>query len=103
MVAVSRLPHTSVATVPANWAIRIPPGVELDQAALVYMAIISGYGVRRAQLIGGESVCVFGAGLIGALAARFAQAAPLRPAGLWVTRWRRGSGSMTRATASRAR
>lgn len=75
MVAVSRLPHTSVATVPANWAIRIPPGVELDQAALVYMAIISGYGVRRAQLIGGESVCVFGAGLIGALAARFAQAA----------------------------
>lgn len=72
LVAVPRTPHASVATVPASWAVRVPEGVPLEQAALVYLAIISGYGVRRADLRLGDSVCVLGSGPIGALALRLA-------------------------------
>ena len=70
VVAVPRARHASVATVPAQWVARVPEGVPLEQAALVYLAIISGYGVRRAGLPADGPVCVIGAGTIGALAAR---------------------------------
>ena len=66
----ARLPHASVATVPASWATPVPDGVDLAQAALVYMAIISGYGVQRAELQPGEPLGVVGAGPIGVLAQR---------------------------------
>ncbi len=75
LVAIPRVAHASVATIPAKWAVRIPEGVPVAQAALVYLAMISGYGVRRASIAGGETVCVMGAGPIGALAARLARAA----------------------------
>jgi len=71
-VAVARLPHASVATVPASWATPIPDDVDLAEAALVYMAIISGYGVQRAELQPGEPLGVVGAGPIGLLAQRLA-------------------------------
>lgn len=72
LVGIARLPHTSVATVPAAWVTPVPQGVDVADAALVYLAIIAGYGVRRAQLRAGEAVCVVGAGPIGALAQRLA-------------------------------
>ena len=72
LVAISRLQHASVATVPSAWASVVPEGVELADAALVYLAVISGYGVERAGAIAGQSVCVVGAGPIGALAHRLA-------------------------------
>jgi predicted dehydrogenase/NADPH:quinone reductase-like Zn-dependent oxidoreductase len=75
LVAIPRIAHASVATVPAKWALHVPEGVPVAQAALVYLAMISGYGLRRAHIAGGESVCVIGAGPIGALAARLARAA----------------------------
>ena len=70
LVAVPRARHASVVTVPAEWASVVPGGVAVEQAALVYLAVISGYGVRRAGPIAGEPVCVLGAGPIGALAQR---------------------------------
>jgi UDP-N-acetyl-2-amino-2-deoxyglucuronate dehydrogenase len=73
LVAVARLPHTSVATVPAAWATPVPEGVEPEEAALVYLAVIAGYGVRRAGVLDGVRVCVVGAGTIGALALRMAR------------------------------
>jgi UDP-N-acetyl-2-amino-2-deoxyglucuronate dehydrogenase len=73
LVAVARLPHASVATVPVAWATPVPEGVEPAEAALVYLAIIAGYGVRRAGDIGGRRLCVVGAGTIGALALRMAR------------------------------
>ncbi len=79
LVAVPRAPHASVATVPAAWAVRVPDGVPVEQAALVYLAIISGYGVRRAQLVPGEPLCVLGSGPIGALALRLARQAGAGP------------------------
>lgn len=72
LVGVARLPHASVATVPAAWVTPVPDGVDITEAALVYLAIISGYGVRRAELIAGEPLCIVGAGPIGALAQRLA-------------------------------
>jgi 2-desacetyl-2-hydroxyethyl bacteriochlorophyllide A dehydrogenase len=72
LVAVARLRHASVATVPAAYASAVPDGVSAEEAALVYLAIISGYGVQRAELPAGESICVVGAGPIGALAVRMA-------------------------------
>jgi UDP-N-acetyl-2-amino-2-deoxyglucuronate dehydrogenase len=73
LVAVARLPHASVATVPTSWATPVPDGVEPTEAALVYLAIIAGYGVRRAGDVHGRRVCVVGAGTIGALALRMAR------------------------------
>lgn len=75
LVAVPRLPHSSVATFPAAWAASVPEGVALEQAALVYLAIISGYGVRRGDVSPGDAVCVLGGGPIGALALRLAREA----------------------------
>src|SRR5207253_6937 len=67
-VAVLRARHASVMTVPAAWVVPVPAGVELRDAALVYLAVIAGYGVRRAGPIAGEPLCVIGTGPIGALA-----------------------------------
>jgi 2-desacetyl-2-hydroxyethyl bacteriochlorophyllide A dehydrogenase len=72
VVAVARARHASVATVPASWTTPVPDGVEIHDAALVYLAIIAGYGVDRAGPINGESVCILGAGAIGLLALRVA-------------------------------
>ena len=75
LVAAPRTPHMSVATIPAKWALPVPEGVAIEEAALVYLAMISGYGVRRAEIRAGDSLCVIGAGPIGALAARLARSA----------------------------
>jgi UDP-N-acetyl-2-amino-2-deoxyglucuronate dehydrogenase len=72
LVAVARVPHASVDTVPAAWATPVPDGVDVSEAALVYLAVIAGYGVRRAALAPGEPLCVVGAGPIGALTQRLA-------------------------------
>ena len=72
LVAIQKLPHASVGTVPATAVTPVPDGVPPEHAALVYLAVISGYGVRRARLNPGDSVCVIGAGTIGALAQRLA-------------------------------
>ena len=72
LVAVSRARHASVVTVPASWATPVPGGVSVQEAALVYLAVIAGYGIRRAGAIAGAPVCVIGAGPIGALAHRIA-------------------------------
>ena len=72
LVAVLRVRHASVLTVQSAWAMPVPAGVSAPDAALAYLAVISGYGVRRAGPIAGEPVCVIGAGPIGALAQRLA-------------------------------
>jgi predicted dehydrogenase/NADPH:quinone reductase-like Zn-dependent oxidoreductase len=70
LVAVCRLPHASVATVPSAWATAVPEGVAPEAAALVYLAVIAGYGVERAAVEPGAPACIVGAGPIGALAQR---------------------------------
>jgi predicted dehydrogenase/NADPH:quinone reductase-like Zn-dependent oxidoreductase len=71
-VATTGTPHASVATVPAAAALPIADGVSITDAALVQLAVISGWGLRLAGITPGDELCVIGAGPIGALAQRLA-------------------------------
>lgn len=84
LVAVPRAPHASLVTVPASEVYAVPDGVTASAAALVYLAIISAYGVERCELEPDALLCVIGAGPIGLLAERIAQARGART--LLVTR-----------------
>jgi 2-desacetyl-2-hydroxyethyl bacteriochlorophyllide A dehydrogenase len=70
LVAGRGLPHASVATVAAELVYRVPDGVTVEAASTVQIGTICSLGVRRADLRPGDSVCVLGTGLIGALAQR---------------------------------
>lgn len=72
LVAVPRLHHASVATIPAASVVSVPPGVPIAEAAFVYLAVIAGYGLVCAGLEPGDDVCVVGSGPIGAAAQRLA-------------------------------
>lgn len=100
LVAVARARHASAVTVPAAWATPVAPGVRVQDAALVYLAIIAGYGLRRAGPLGGGSLCVVGAGPIGALAQRLAQLQGAGPVTV-VARSRRRQAAALRAGADR--
>ena len=78
-VAVPRVSHTSLVTVSAASAYHVPVGVPLEDAAFVYLAMISGYGVRRALLEHGAPLGIVGTGPIGALAHRLAALAGAGP------------------------
>lgn len=68
--AVAGAPHASVVTVPAAQVYPVHQGVPMPAAALVMLGIISGQGIRRAQLSPGDRFAVVGAGPIGAMALR---------------------------------
>lgn len=61
-------------TVPAEF-VRKVEGVSLDEAAMVEFLAIGAHGVRRAQVVPGQSVLVVGAGPIGIAAALFSKLA----------------------------
>jgi 2-desacetyl-2-hydroxyethyl bacteriochlorophyllide A dehydrogenase len=75
LVAAAGVSHDSIATLPESEVLRVPEGVEAKQAAFVQLGVIAGQGVGKAQIETGARVCVLGAGLVGALAHRLAQAA----------------------------
>ena len=78
-VALPRVSHASLVTVPAASAYPVPTGVRLEEAAFVYLAMISGYGVRRASFEPGAPLGIVGTGPIGALAHRLAALAGAGP------------------------
>lgn len=102
LVAVARARHASVATVPAAWVTPVPDGVAVEDAALVYLAIIAGYGVRRAldAVAPAAPLCVIGAGTIGALAQRLATLEGYAPVTV-VAATRRAEDAALRAGAAR--
>ena len=75
LVAVRNVPHMSVVTAPARSVHPVPAGVGEEAAAMVQFGVICGQGVRRAGIERGDAVCVIGAGLIGLLSQRHAEAA----------------------------
>jgi predicted dehydrogenase/NADPH:quinone reductase-like Zn-dependent oxidoreductase len=89
LVAVPRVPHSSVATVPAASTYAVPEGVSAGEAAFVYLGMIGGYGVRRASLGDGRNFGVVGCGPIGALAQRLAAVAGAGRATMIATSGRR--------------
>jgi predicted dehydrogenase/threonine dehydrogenase-like Zn-dependent dehydrogenase len=60
--------HGEYVTVPHTLAARMPPGVDFDSAAFTPLAAIALQGIRMAQPTLGETVVVYGLGVIGLLA-----------------------------------
>lgn len=71
-------PHAEVVHVPQNLCARIPDGVEDDAAAFTVISAIALQGVRLLAPTLGESVCVFGLGVIGLIAVQLLQASGAR-------------------------
>ena len=67
--------HSSIVTVVAGQAYPVPAGVPSIDAAFVQLGIVARQGVALARVRTGDSVCVLGAGAVGALALRLARAA----------------------------
>ncbi|TDT98216.1 2-desacetyl-2-hydroxyethyl bacteriochlorophyllide A dehydrogenase [Streptomyces sp. 846.5] len=61
--------------VPATTLVALPPGLPLDEAALVEPTAVAVHDVARAQVVSGEHVVVVGGGPVGVLIALVARAA----------------------------
>lgn len=72
-------PHGRYAATPLSMCFAIPEGVEDESACLFVFALIAMNGIRRASLAWGESVAIYGMGLVGQLASRFCVLAGARP------------------------
>jgi 2-desacetyl-2-hydroxyethyl bacteriochlorophyllide A dehydrogenase len=71
----TRTPHARWVTAPADAAMGIPPAVSDADAALFAIAAIVMNGIRRGKVVWGETVVVFGLGILGQLAVRLAELA----------------------------
>lgn len=72
--AVTNGPHAEYARVPCTLAARIPDGVSFEAAAFTPVAAIGLQGIRLAAPTLGETVVVFGLGLIGLLTVQLLRA-----------------------------
>jgi predicted dehydrogenase/threonine dehydrogenase-like Zn-dependent dehydrogenase len=70
--------HGEINYVPANLAVRVPGGVDLQAASLTTIGAIAVQGVRQANVTFGETVAVIGVGLVGVLAIQILRAAGCR-------------------------
>jgi 2-desacetyl-2-hydroxyethyl bacteriochlorophyllide A dehydrogenase len=75
----SRAAHRARDVVSADRAVPVPDAVGDEAAAFFALAAIAANGVRRADLAFGDAVAVYGCGLLGQFAARFAREAGARP------------------------
>jgi len=71
---VSNGPHAEVVMVPKNLAARVPDAVADDQATFTVVGAIALQGIRLIRPTLGETVAVFGLGLIGQLAVQILRA-----------------------------
>ncbi|HEY3080534.1 MAG TPA: zinc-binding alcohol dehydrogenase [Chloroflexota bacterium] len=62
-----------------EYAERVPDGLASEQAAFAILGSVSLHGVRRAELQIGQSVAVFGQGIVGQLIVQLARAAGCSP------------------------
>jgi len=74
-VAYAATGHAEVAAPTINHVVPVPAGVDLRHAAFVTVGGIATQALRRADLQFGETVAIYGLGLVGQLAARIARAA----------------------------
>ncbi len=74
----TRSPHAAWVTARASAAAPIPDAIGDEPAAMFAIAAIVMNGVRRSRLVWGETVVVFGLGLLGQFAVRFAECAGAR-------------------------
>ena len=74
----TRTPHAAWVTASARAAMPIPDAVGDAEASMFAIAAIVMNGIRRGQVAWGETVVVFGLGILGQLAVRFAHLAGAR-------------------------
>jgi predicted dehydrogenase len=67
--------HAEVIFVPKNLCVKIPDGVQFDEAAFTTLGAIALQGIRNADVCLGETVAVIGLGLIGLLTVQLLKAA----------------------------
>jgi predicted dehydrogenase/threonine dehydrogenase-like Zn-dependent dehydrogenase len=70
--------HAELIAVPVNLAVRVPEGVDLEDAATVTLGAIALQGVRRAGPTLGETVGVLGLGILGQLTVQLLRAVGCR-------------------------
>lgn len=75
-------PHAEVAAVAANLVVKVPEGVELEEAAFATIASIGLQGLRLAHPTVGERFVVIGLGLVGLLTVQLLQAQGVRVLGI---------------------
>ena len=66
--------HQSAANISEKKLVHVPEGLTLEQAAFLFLGVITLQGVRKARIELGESCLVIGQGLIGQITAQLAQA-----------------------------
>jgi predicted dehydrogenase/threonine dehydrogenase-like Zn-dependent dehydrogenase len=86
---VSNGPHAEMVCVPTNLAAKVPDGVEEKDAVFTVMGAIGLQGLRLAQPTLGETVVVYGLGLVGLLTAQLAKANGCRVIGIDIDREKR--------------
>lgn len=74
-VAYAATGHAEIAAPAINHVVPVPDGVDLRHAAFITVGGIAIQGLRRADLQFGETVAIYGLGLVGQLCARIALAA----------------------------
>ncbi|MFY9268447.1 MAG: bi-domain-containing oxidoreductase [Candidatus Manganitrophaceae bacterium] len=67
--------HAEVVMVPKNLSVKIPDGVEFEEAAFVTLGAIALQGVRQTEARLGERIAVIGLGLLGQLTVQLLKAA----------------------------
>src|SRR4029078_11273520 len=73
--------HAEVCSVPRNLIAKVPDNVGLDQASFVTLGAIAMEALRRTDTRFGESVVVYGLGLLGLIATQMARYAGIRVVG----------------------
>ena len=74
--------HAEVVAMPRNLVAKVPEGVPLEQAAFVTLGSIAMTGLRRAECQFGETIVIYGLGLLGLLSTQIARYAGFTILGL---------------------
>jgi threonine dehydrogenase-like Zn-dependent dehydrogenase len=74
--------HAERVAVPRNLLAKVPEGVRPEQAAFVTLGTIATHGLRRTECHFGETVVVYGLGLLGLLIVQIAKAAGIYTIGI---------------------
>jgi len=77
--------HADVIAVPVNLAVKVPPTVDLKQAAFSTIASIAIQGIRQADLRMGENCLIIGMGIIGQITYKILEASGINPLGIDVS------------------
>lgn len=78
--------HAEYCFVPRNLVVRIPDGVNFEDASIATVASIALQGIRQCELKLGETICVIGLGLLGQIAVQLAKASGCKVIGFDPTR-----------------